>query len=117
MNMKRLLTILLFPITILLSGCDPVNSDMARTMQVMYGQLRIEPSLSPSDGFDYLVSFPVMVDFGFNTRNPDDRVRYVKGVMKPQCDRIKILDEKQTITGKFPNGKDRIQYSITVDCI
>ena len=103
--------------SILLCGCDPINSDVGRAMQMQAGQLRIEPSLSSSSAYDYTVTFPTMVDFGFNTRNRDDRVRYVNGVMKPQCARIKIVDERETVLGQFPNGKDRIQYSVYVDCV
>ena len=103
--------------SIFLCGCDPVSSDLARAMQMQQGQLRIEPSLSASDGYDYTVTFPVMVDFGFNTRNHYDRVRYVNGVMQPQCASIRIVNERETIVGKFPNGNDRIQYSVYVDCV
>ena len=108
--------LLVLPVLLCLSGCDPVDSDLARTMQMQMGQLRIEPSMSPSDSYDYAVTFPVMIDFGFNTRNPDDRLRYVTGVMKSQCNTIEILDETETVLGYSPNGNERIQYTVKVNC-
>ena len=111
--MKKLL---FFPVILFSMGCDPVDSDIARSMQMQAGQLRIEPSSSKNSLHDYTVTFPVMIDFGFNTRKQADRTRYVEGVMKPQCQTLEILDETETVLGYFPNGKERIQYTVKVKC-
>lgn len=109
----RFLALVIFGIT--LTGCS-ATSDMGQALQMAEGQLRIDP-VGNEPSHDYLVTIPVMIDFGFNTRKRADRERYVTSLFDEQCAKSVIVDEKQTIIGKFPNGNDRIQYSIMVKCI
>jgi hypothetical protein len=96
------------------SGCSPY-SDEGQALQQMYGQLRIEPAINNTE-YDYVVSFPAMIDFGFNTRRAEDRRRYVSSVLDSQCNSTRIVDEIETVTGKFLNGNDRVLYTVMVKC-
>ena len=108
-------TVTLIASILSLSACSP-TSDTGQAMQMGYGQLRIDPVVNDPT-HDYIVTIPSMVDFGFNTRRPADRERYIAALFDEECQQAVIANERETVIGKFPNGNDRIQYSIMVSCI
>jgi hypothetical protein len=105
---------LLLAVTV--ASCSP-TSDGGVTAMTSAGQLRISPAEGGAD-HDFLVQFPILRDFGFNTENRSDREALVNAALRQQCASINIIREAQIKSGQRGlSGQPNILYSEYVRCV
>ncbi len=75
-------------------------------------------SFIPADSkdFDYHVRIERGVDFGWDTANPDDRMRVIKQMLGNACPNPVIVDERFYGRGESAIGIKRGHYQIKVFC-
>ena len=81
---------------------------------ISLGRHSFTPSVSPD--YDYDVKVTQEVDIGWDTANPDDRMRVIKQLLGDNCKSPVIIEESFIDRGEYAIGTKKGVYFIKVSC-
>jgi uncharacterized protein YceK len=102
---------LILAAVIVLSGCT--RSGIIEH-NINLGRHTVTPATSPD--YDYDVKVTQEVDIGWNTANPEDRMRVVRQLLGDSCQSPVIVSEKYVDRGEYTIGTKKGVYFIKVSC-
>ena len=96
---------------IVLSGCTR-SSIIEHNINL--GRHTFTPATSPD--YDYDVKVTQEVDIGWDTANPEDRMRVVRQLLGDRCTNPVIVSEQYFDRGEYATGVKKGVYFIKVSC-
>lgn len=101
-----------FLLTIFLAGCH-ASSQSWLVQELNKGTVNLR-SAPPGANYQYELTFPNLIDFGFNLDRREDRQIVVNNALS-QCESPTIVSEDRVVVGA-PLGREIANWTVRVAC-
>lgn len=108
--------ILLCAFLLVLSACNTNTalSSPESDLELAYVSVSLAPEGSK---FDYLVQSKTLLFYSYSMRKRADRENYLRKLFREECHDIEIISESEFTYGRFVNGNENKQYTMSVVCL